>query len=305
MDNYLINLYNERKLDYKNISFKKTNEVSGSHVTFSIIIPVMNRVTFHKPLVHHLKAAAMYLRNHSTGLYKDVTFSITFVEHSHEDKHSHLARTSGVNHIWIPKERDEPFNKCMAMNMGALYSNSADYYLFHDIDLLMHWGFFLKILQNFKKYSNVGALQTFGGRRVVYMDEVLSHNVITEQFSLDEAIRDFQKSMTYSKPGAPGGSICVKSKNFFNVGGYDAEFFHSYSPEDRFFWRKLEYTCGIQGCDDPLLESYHMWHPSMVGTNPDGPAMEEIMNKLENELEIHHKMNYIYHVAKNFKRFTQ
>ena len=242
MGNYLINLYNERKIDYDTVKFEKTNTVSTGPVTFSIIIPVMNRENFHKPLVRHLKQAALYLRHHSTGKYKDVTFAITFVEHSHKAKHTHLAKASSVNHIWIPKSEEEPFNKCLSMNIGALKSNPADYYLFHDIDLIMTQTFFLSILENFSRWSNEGALQTFGGRRVISMDQQLSQEIVNQRLTLDWSIGTRNNQMTYSVPGAPGGSICIPSRDFFNAGGYDAEFFHSYSPEDRFFWRKMELT---------------------------------------------------------------
>ena len=303
MGNYLIDLYNNRKINYDGIGFQKTNVVSDRHVTFSVIIPVMNRVTFHKPLVKYLKEAAMHLRKHGTNKYTNVTFAITFVEHSHINKHGHLAKASGVNHIWIPKKENEPFNKCLSMNMGVLKSNPADYYIFHDIDLLMHWDFFYNILQNFERCRMEGALQTFGGRRVIPMDQDVSYDIINQNMTLHHAFTT--RKMEHSIPGAPGGSICVKARDFFNVGGYDAEFFHSYSPEDRFFWRKMEMTCGIQGCDDPLIESYHMWHPSMEGSNPDRDEMHEIIHQLEYGMELQDKMNYIYHIAKEFKKFRK
>ena len=57
MGNYLIDLYNKRKINYDGIGFQKTNVVSDRHVTFSVIIPVMNKVTFHKPLVKYFKGS--------------------------------------------------------------------------------------------------------------------------------------------------------------------------------------------------------------------------------------------------------
>ena len=128
MDNNLIKLHRANQINYTAVKDSCERYLTNvERVDVSVIIPVMNRESFHHPLVEHLKKAM--------ANFPSKTYSITFVEHSSIPKHKSLSRISNVNYIWIKKNDNQPFNKCLAMNVGSLYSNECEYYLFHDIDL--------------------------------------------------------------------------------------------------------------------------------------------------------------------------
>jgi len=291
LSNHLINLYRNSKVNYNQVKesceFFITND---KPVDVSIIIPVMNRETFHMPLIKHLKAA---MNN-----YTEKTYSITFVEHCDIPKHKELSQHSKSNYIWIKKDSHQPFNKCLAMNVGALWSNQSTYYLFHDIDLLMDKNYFRDIFKNLERVHPNCALQTFAGTRILVMDQNLSQNVLNNNIKLEDLSPGINPP--HSNPGAPGGSIFISRESFKTVGGYDPEFFHSYSPEDAFFFHKLQIMVGIEGCNDPVIEAYHMWHPYMGSSNPDKPKMEEIWNSFRHEMH-NKKIEFINFISSQYK----
>ena len=113
-----------------------------------------------------------------------------------------------------------------------------------------------------------GALQTFGGRRVIPMEQDVSYDIINETMTLHTAFTT--KKMEHSIPGAPGGSICVKARDFFNEGGYDAEFLHSYSPED------------LGNVTEAYNTFYNLKDLYFMSFHPDDPATVEDQEFLVN-----------------------
>lgn len=291
MDNNLIKLHRANQINYTAVKDSCERYLTNvERVDVSVIIPVMNRESFHHPLVEHLKKAM--------ANFPSKTYSITFVEHSSIPKHKSLSRISNVNYIWIKKNDNQPFNKCLAMNVGSLYSNECEYYLFHDIDLLMDKNYFRDIFKNLERLNPRCALQTFAHRRILVMSKDLSNQILNHHINLE----DLQPGINppHSTPGAPGGSIFINSWSFKQVGGYDAEFFHSYSPEDAFFFHKLQLIIGVEGCNDPVIEAYHMWHPYMGHSNPEKPQMEKIWDEFKN-MQHNNKTEFVNYIATQFK----
>jgi len=288
----IIELYEKNKIDY--LSLKEScefNLINNDDVDVSIIIPVKGRENFNKPLVNHLLA--------SMEFFKEKTYSITFVEHSETANHKELCKGL-ANHIWIKKMDRGLFNKCLSMNVGALFSNRAKYYLFHDIDLLTDRQFFHNIFQNLARIPEGCALQSFGGRRVIAMNNDLTDRILRNRTRIEDVIPGSYESQ-YCPPGAPGGSIFISHNSFYRVGGFDAEFFHSYSCEDAFFYHKLEITVGIQGCDNPLVDVFHMDHPRTNGSdNPDRHIQNLTYAGFKN-MSSDDKTNFITHISNNFK----
>lgn len=277
--------YNKGSLQMKMLN---TNEVD-----VSIIIPVMNRESFNKPLTEHLLSA---IKKHPSR-----TFSITFVEHSTSPKHDVLC-TGNVNHIWSPSGNGI-FNKCYAFNLGALFSNKCKYYMFHDIDIIMQDDFFDKLFQNLEHHKT--SIQCFNGRRVVYLDDDTTNRVINKSIDINKIVIDNVK-VKPATPGAPGGSIFMKYEDFYKVGGFDAEFFWGYSCEDAFFYNKVDMTSGMNSANSPIIELFHMMHPPMYSTNKDikfhldilktfNELSQDDKNKLM-ELESNNLKKYINHV---------
>lgn len=290
--NQIIEIYERSKIDYIKLKDElEFNMVNTEPVDVSIIIPVMGRKDFNLPLVKHLNDA---IKN-----FSDKSYSITFVEHSEEPIHREMCKDV-TNHIWIKKNSNSFFNKCLAMNIGALFSNRANYYLFHDIDLLVDRDFFSGIFDNLSRIPHTSALQAFGGRKVVVMNKNLTDLIINNRVSIDD-VRPGDQSSPYSTPGAPGGSIFINSKSFYDIGGFDAEFFHSYSCEDAFFYHKAEVTIGIHGCDIPLVDVFHMDHPRTNGSdNPDRHKQNLIYSGFIS-MSQEDKFNFITHISNNLK----
>lgn len=289
----IIEVYDRNKIDYESLKeFCEFNMVNTEDVDVSIIIPVRGRENFNRPLVDHLIG--------SMNFFKDKTYSITFVEHSESPKHRELCKDS-TNHIWIKKMDRGLFNKCLSMNVGALFSNRAKYYLFHDIDLLTNREFFYNLFQNLDKVPAGSALQAFGGRKVVVMNNDLTDRILRNRTRIEEVIVGSYES-PYCTPGAPGGSIFISHDSFYKVGGFDAEFFHSYSCEDAFFYHKLEMTVGIKGCDDPFIDVFHMDHPRTNGADNPDRHMQNLIHSGFISMSPEDKTNLITHISNNINK---
>ena len=240
--------------DYKHIqSALSTRFVDRRAVDISIIVPVTGRVHFLNPLCYHLRAA---INN-----CPELKISLTIVEHSIAEEHSpHLP--DWVNYIFMPRQpacpelvEGSPFNKCLCFNIGAIFSNQATYYMFHDLDLMVKPDFLRNLFANLKGQK---ALQCFASRRVMYCDEPLSIKILTNQVFVSQ-INPETWGIKAGDPGAPGGSILVDRDTFFNAGGYN-EAFTGYSVEDQYFWDCVSVITPIGSCNAPPIDIYHLWH---------------------------------------------
>lgn len=287
----VLDTYFSRKINYKELRKKCLFKiVNNEEVDVSVIVPVTGRDNFTRVLLDHLEA--------SMEKYPEKKYSITFVEHSHAP--SHLVHCEGrCNYIYLKREQSEFFNKCLAMNMGALFSNKAKNYMFHDLDLIMDKDFFSKIFENLSKIDPGSALQTFSGRKVVVLDGKNTSDLIHGTIKISNIIPGKEGS-AYCTPGAPGGSIFIPSDSYFKVGGFDAEFFHSYSCEDSFFYNKLLDSVGISGCESPKIDLFHMDHPRLNGRdNPDTKEQMGIFNSFCS-MEPYKRKEIIEKISKSF-----
>ncbi len=240
----------KRLIDYNKV--KDTcyfNLVDNRDVDISVIIPVHGRTQFNKVVSKYFLDAITHIWKHSNK-----TVSLTFVEHSIVPEHKDLCE-KWVNYIHIPIGESR-FNKCLAHNIGALYSNACQYYLFHDADTIVPKDFFEKLLLNI---HGIEAVQSFTERRLIYCNEEITNRIING----DDHIEHFNANrpdVKVGSSGASGGSMFVRHKLFVAVGGYDPDFFTEYSIEDQFFFDKLT-ICGSLGfCDKPAIELFHLYH---------------------------------------------
>lgn len=287
-----LKLYGERRIDYDRL--EKTcyyQLINKNEVDVSIIIPVRSRSNFNRVLVKHLKQA---MEN-----FKEVTYAITIVEYSVEMEHKNLC--TDVNYINVPF--GGYFNKCLAFNVGAMFSNKASYYLFHDLDIIVKKNFFADIFKNLKRTGT--ALQTFRLRRVLYCNENLSQNIIQGRTSIEELHTKHPGITEPTLPEqmrAPGGSIFVSKAQFIQVGGYDPELFFGYSIEDQFFFDKLQLMGGISSCNDPGIEVYHLWHPPLWSSNPFLSHHHEIYQSFATK-PVHDKKAFFELEKSNIQRY--
>jgi len=263
-----INLYDyaiSKKIDHKQVLEKAKKNIIKESARLSIIIPVYGRESFLDPVIHYFKIAEAN---------SNIDIAYTIVEHSEIQLHSETCKRLDINYIWIEKQNNNPFNKCLAMNMGACAVKGEEY-LFHDIDCLVTSEFFNNLYKNIER-KDARAIQTFSDRRVLYLNDTLTNKALDKQLAVDnlkegpnEISNVNYTGVTLPKyTGAPGGSIWIKAEEFINVGGYDPNIFFGYSPEDAFFWDKVS-TIGIMHtCTDPRNEIFHMNHPITESSNP-------------------------------------
>lgn len=234
----------------------------------NIIIPVRGRVAFVNSV----------LRSIGEMDKGDVSVIITVVEHSVFPQVKKVAKEASVDYIYLKCDDDEPFNKCLCMNMGVFYSGNSKYVLFHDSDLMVSPNFLLNCIENIKN-KDTKAIQTFDKRRVLYCTKETTTSVINGDLHGSDLSYGANGIIDKKKYGAPGGSIMLERDLFFIIGGYDPELFYSYSPEDLFFWDKMSLYTNVESCDDPVNEVYHLDHPLQKDNNPDFKHMFMLYNK--------------------------
>ena len=195
--------------------------------------------------------------------------------------------------MWIKTEPDVLFNKCLALNVGAMFTVACDAFIFHDIDCLMQSDFFIRLEENIKN-KNAKAIQCFQGRRVLYLDNVLTEKVINDEIEVDGLMITTHGVTLPKNIGAPGGSIYTTKDLFFEVGGYDPELFQANAPEDIFYWDKISMLNTMYVCDNPPIELYHMSHPITYTSNPRISEMLIIYETFKND-NYHNKLELITH----------
>jgi predicted glycosyltransferase involved in capsule biosynthesis len=261
----------------------------------SIIVPIMGRENQIRPLVNSFKESFKY--------YKEKKYSLTFVEHDENPNNQNTIKSTGSNYIFIKRENNERFNKCLCMNVGALIIK-ANYFLFHDVDIVVKKDFLKNIFLNFGRINNDKVLHCLSEKRVVYLNAEKSGLVRNKNLNVDDIdnIAPYSepepKEIMYGNYGAPGGSIIIKSDLFFKIGGYDDSFFSGYSPEDDFFWRKIELFEKINGCDDPKNILFHLHHEPLHHTRM---AIHELIKSIFLNSDKKLKMEYINLKSKNLK----
>lgn len=273
--NELIEKIKAGSIDYNKVKEENIVIIQDPEGAYDInfLITARGRADFSEPMYRSFLAAAEK---------SPLNITYTIVEHSEIPEHSKFCKKNKLNYIWIKSAPEELFNKCLAYNMGAFFGPKSKYILFHDIDCLVQSDFFLNLFDNISK-KKARAIQCFTGRRVLYINEQFTPKVIAGEFPVDELSLDMPevdlprlggKVMI----GAPGGSILVERDLFFEVGGYDAELFLANSPEDAFFWEKIDTIDKMHISDDPDIELYHMYHPPTWMHNPRASEMTIIMN---------------------------
>jgi len=244
----------------------------------NVIIGFRGRPEFIKPVADSFNKAIDYYKN----VRPEIKICLTFVEHDIESKNQDKI---DCNYIWTPGNVSDQYSRSFAYNFGVKYSNKSKYYLLHDLDILVKENFFEEVFENLGESK---CMQTYGGRRVLYMSDNLTKKVINKEVSIDsfsEKTEEVSLPMYNGVPalGSKGGSIFVEREFYYSIGGFDPELFWGYAAEDQIFWDKCLTKLGeVTYADSPLIDMFHMWHPPSVGTNPLLMEMESYMLQFRN-----------------------
>jgi hypothetical protein len=242
----LTEIFNANKIDYNKFGLFQKNCYLAEKYDISVIIPVRGRVHLQECVLNGLLASAAK---------STLSIAITFVEQSLSPEFDKLETCS---YIHIPCNDEEPFNKCLCMNIGFIYGPKANFYLFHDSDLLCSETFFSSIEATFNK--NFHAIQCFKKRRVIYASEYLTDIIIKEETPAG-VLDENHPNVQIGTEGAPGGSLLVSRYFFILIGGYDPEYFTEYSIEDQFFHDKLSLLAEVFSLNSENL--IHLFHHTL------------------------------------------
>lgn len=277
----MIDLSNEiikNKIDYEKIKEKKSffHLNDNQDCFINVIIGCRGRQEFLKPLTDSFISAI--------DNYKEQKICLNILEHNTFPQHLKFCKNNNINYIWTEGNVSEQYSRSFAYNFGVKFSNKAKYYLLHDLDILVKKNFFYELIENLKNFKCV---QSYGGKRVLYMNNELTDKVIKKILdynSFNEKYLGVSLPMFNGKPalGSKGGSILIEKELFDEVGGFDPEIFWGYAAEDQFFWEKVLQVSEIGYADKPLIDMFHMWHPPSHASNPDLMKMESFWIAFKN-----------------------
>lgn len=254
--------------------------VADSPHDFNLFIPVRKRMKFLRPCVEHIRSAAQKA---------SMKVRVVIVENDDSPNYLDACACHDVDYVFVPSDGKRSlglFEKSLCYNLGFLCVPRTEWAIYHDLDILVDEDYFIKVRQHLCK--NPKWLQPYCKKRVRMLSNWAT--MLITDGTYDRSQEWLVDNSCPSKPGSPGGSIVVRSSDFVSVGGYDPEMFFGYSPEDSFFWIKLELLHKpIEGvihghflgagsyADDPPIEVYHMDHPLASGENPRYSWMLELL----------------------------
>lgn len=231
--------------------------------------------------------------------------SILLVEHSPYPELQSIAEAFECEYIWLfldPRMVTMPlgqFNKALCYDKAFLFSSPAQWYLFHDNDVLVPKRFWELLDKNVER-THTQFLQPYTHRCLLNLKQTVAQ-IVRENISLIDEPLD--ESMYFPlEPGAPGGSLYLTRQRYLEAGGHDPQFCWGYGPEDALFYHKLELLEPIAFADEPPIEMIHLWHPPAAALNPFRNEMDffvKIVFKQKNREEKLSYMKYKEGLLKN------
>jgi hypothetical protein len=196
---------------------------------------------------------------------------ICIVEHSPFPDLEGIAKQFSCEYLWLfldPRDPKLPigqFNKALSYDKAFLFGSPANWYLFHDNDVLVPLNFWELLDKNVER-SKTKFLQPYTYRSLVNTIPEVAERL---RNNLSLADKPLQEGMFYPIiEGAPGGSLYLHRERYIDVGGHDPNYCWGYGPEDLLFFTKLKLFEPIAYADDPPIEMIHLWHPTAESKNP-------------------------------------
>ena len=196
---------------------------------------------------------------------------ICIVEHSPFPDLEKIAEEFGCEHLWLlldPRNPELPigqFNKALSYDKAFLFTSPAEWYLFHDNDILVPRDFWDRIDKNIQR-SKTRFLQPYTHRSLLNTIPEIAQRLRDDVNLADLGLLE---DMYYPIiEGAPGGSLYLHRSRYLEVGGHDPNYCWGYGPEDQLFFNKLKLLEPIAYADDPPIEMIHLWHETAQKNNP-------------------------------------
>jgi hypothetical protein len=221
---------------------------------------------------------------------------ILLVEHSPIPELQQIAEDFNCEYIWffldprIPHLPLGQFNKALAYDKAFLKGMPAQWYLFHDNDVLVPNQFWDLLDANVER-AKTQFLQPYTHRSLLNLKQVVAQ-MFRENLTL--ADKPLDNSM-YAPivPGAPGGSLYLSRDRYLEAGGHDPQLCWGYGPEDALFYQKVELLEPIAFADNPPIEMIHLWHEPAAGHNPFRAEMDYFVKVLFKGKTREEKLDYM------------
>jgi hypothetical protein len=196
---------------------------------------------------------------------------ILVIEHSPYPELKEIVEEYNVEWIWFYLDPTNPlypvgqFNKALCYDKAFLFGSPAEWYLFHDNDVLVPRDFWHRLDMN-QKRAGAKFLQPYAHRCLFNLYPEPAEDIRKDIKKADLPLP--VESYTPLQPGAPGGSLYIHHSRYLDVGGHDPNYCWGYGPEDAFFFHKLGLLEPIAYADEPPIDMIHLWHPTASVENP-------------------------------------
>jgi hypothetical protein len=194
------------------------------------------------------------------------------------------------------------FNNALCYDKAFLYGSPANWYLFHDNDVLVPKQFWSMVDKNIER-ADTQFLQPYTNRCLYNLKQVVAEMFRENVALADEPLDD---SMYFPlQPGAPGGSLYLTRQRYLEAGGHDPQFCWGYGPEDALFYHKLELLEPIAFADEPPIPMIHLWHPPAAGQNPFRHEMDFFVKGVFKQKNREEKLTYIKYKQELLRSLVQ
>jgi N-acylneuraminate cytidylyltransferase len=273
-------------------------DVSNGKCDLNMIVGVSRMEEVFPTMLHNLQHA--YKANAQTG---GLNVKITIVEQDDKPQYQMRCNELGFDYIFLPMSISKTkgyYSTSLMYNVGYLFTQNANWYIFQCADLLVEEKFF-NVLKDSYLPKNPTCMQCFKGKRVLRVIPEAKINVINRKGLINDEIT---ARHNIGRGGAPGGSILVRRDIFERVGGYDPELFFSHTLEDAFMWEKLEFgtkTSMLMANESPL-EQFHIETTKKIPLEIRNPFLETHRSRLAMfyEGDIEFRSKYVDKKSENF-----
>lgn len=230
---------------------------------------------------------------------------ILLVEHSPYPEIESIAKEFSCEYLWIFLDPRIPltplgqFNKALSYDKAFLYGTPAQWYLFHDNDVIVPKDFWARLDANVAR-AKTQFLQPYTNRCLYNLHPGPAQSIREDLLFADEPLSPEMHSPL--EPGAPGGSLYLSRQRYLEAGGHDPQFCWGYGPEDALFYHKLELLEPIAFADDPPIEMRHLWHPAAAVTNPLRAQMDFFVKGVFFQKPVEEKRGYLRYKEEVLRR---